>query len=509
MHVGFVILGGSGRMGGLGLQAITQFQQQQSEHTIELVGVVEVRKEALERLADDLRRFGHRTTQIWSDIDPALIRAAEYHAGVKLGHLERPKLVIYDASPTTFHTDNLRAVVSSEYLDNLIYLGEKPVFLDANDIKTFRKWQDCFFCDFIETTNPVFRATGAYIAEKSLSIKEMWFWRAGDYGLNHFSGAEKERKGVSGGSLFDKAVHDLSISVGWLTPQRIGDFEIDSARIECLQLHSIDPLQVMSVSGTYDPLLSKKQILRAFDPRPNGDSETRLQFPADAMFALDASWKIRGRRDPVPAHYLSSWIGYSGGEIAAEQAFISKLQQLGIEADEWRDERMGVCVPVGSLEPQSRYVRYNVYDEQEARLAIIECQAPNGERMHIVCNFLGGRFALNRTRSAILIRRPQGKRPHREYLYPVSESDHAEEARHYEQRKVTDFISVLQTVIEYCATNVPDPMISHRSALWVHDILIDAQEVGLRSSDFNSLRAKSRRIFREKVKSRRVKPVTN
>ena len=80
------------------------------------------------------------------------------------------------------------------------------------------------FCDFIELVNPVFETVRGFVAENSLSIQELWLWRAGSSAIK--KAVVCDRDGVMGGAVEDKALHDFSISVGLLGPGQISWVEL-------------------------------------------------------------------------------------------------------------------------------------------------------------------------------------------------------------------------------------------------------------------------------------------
>ena len=60
----------------------------------------------------------------------------------------------------------------------------------------------------------MFRAVEQYLAEERLQVERLWMWRAGSGGLRKALRADREV--VFGGALEDKALHDFSITLGWL-----------------------------------------------------------------------------------------------------------------------------------------------------------------------------------------------------------------------------------------------------------------------------------------------------
>lgn len=321
-------------------------------------------------------------------------------------------LVVYDATPTGAHFGNLSWVLARNP-DDIAYIGEKPLFVDPSEIIEMKNnfSLDCrFYCNFIETTNPVFSAVRSEIERLHLEIDEMWFWRAGASGIKKLIGAD--RAGVGGGALLDKAPHDLSLTVGLLGPTEIASKKVVSATVPC---HALSRLAVtegfnafLTATGRSTPSLEKGYQLDSQFPQ-------RAAFPADALFESDIEWILRGGKH-VPVHYLFSWLGYNGVRVdlekissdqipstgfshepmaafPAEQRFWELLDQLGFgdplggpESHPWLMLRpvLGPCSFAGPPDFGSTHTgATHLMVESQVRIAVIRCSDRT-----FICNFL-------------------------------------------------------------------------------------------------------------------------
>src|SRR5207248_4722307 len=103
--------------------------------------------------------------------------------------------ILYDASPTPFHIQNLPLA----HLWNMYYLGEKPIAVHEEQLHVLKDTHE-FFCDFIETENEAFYTLDEFIKRNRLQITSLKFWR---HSSTAFKLMRRERAGVEGGALLD------------------------------------------------------------------------------------------------------------------------------------------------------------------------------------------------------------------------------------------------------------------------------------------------------------------
>jgi hypothetical protein len=374
--IAFVVLGAVGYMGMNGIRALHRLNRMLGEKAFD--------PERLLVVDLDLARPDERRRPEWQEI--AAVLGARPHAIAEFHHA-RPFLwglrmadphcwvVIYDATPSIFHNGHL-VQIAADRDPRTIYLGEKPIFTALSDLETARHFPpECsFYCDLIETESPVFRGVAQYLQDERLQVEKLWMWRAGSGGLRKALRADREV--VFGGALEDKALHDFSITLGWLggpaalraiPPERI---RIENGHCFCLSDRAL-LLREPSLLSMNNGLIASFQHIPTL-----GRDFHRDRFPADVVTAMECDWVLEGRT--VNANYLVSWVGLTGS--AWEQQFQQR----------WRDVA-AIDLPIGRT-CETRHIeelgRSFECDVQEVRLGIVECRGPRG-RQTILCNFLG------------------------------------------------------------------------------------------------------------------------
>ncbi len=291
-----------------------------------------------------------------------------------------PPIIVYDATPSSFHTSNLDLLARMQdayrALDlKIYYLGEKPILTDPGDDEDDPpgdvKWAKeslppdfRYFCELIELSNPVFLTCKEIITKRNLSVQEIWLWRAGSSSLKKLAGTD--RNGVMGGAVEDKSLHDFSITLGILDPAQITGIKLmrtDGHDHLCL---AKDALVNSSVG-----FLSRTNSRVEWNKVYTWHSDT---FPADSMATADIRWFLQDGRS-VLGKYLFSWVGTSSCRLEAE--FRNKLKELGIQC------------PVGRIEETGRLEGLScTYDLEEARIGLVKCSDQQDHEVWIVMNFL-------------------------------------------------------------------------------------------------------------------------
>lgn len=475
MHVGFVVLGAAGYMGESGLEAIAQLQKDGLD--IGLVGALEANERtqyyAREAMIAAGIRQGHRAPIRLAA--PGLGSLAEIAVGYKNAFPPGAPIIIYDATPTWDHKDNLDYFMGREEGDGLFYLGEKPIFTDPADVEAFSDaWPNRqIFCDFIELVNPVFLTAKEYIRKNRLRIDRLWFWRAGSVGIERLLGGG--RRGVQGGSLLDKSVHDLALTIGFLGHNRVRCQVVKDAAVRGLMLHSAQAMEqpeprLLALDSVQEGYATERDIAKVLRPSL---LEARRKLPADALFELEVDWYVNGADEPIPAHYLSSWVG-TGRTSGLEHLLRGRLADLGFENSVWLDATPGK--PLGT--------RYR-YTREDVRVAILEC-SPSGEpggerrRVTIVCNFLTGKAdkhdppdKKDRPQRKVWVFESYGDGPAQLCFEQGGPGDYLAEKR-------SDLSEVFRNVVAHCAQE-GDAVMSRNCTLRVHKVLLEAQNRAMRS----------------------------
>lgn len=462
-RIGFIILGACGYMGGTALVGFPLLFKKLQKIKVDV---------NLLYLVDPAKGFDWDKILNWCEKKlgylPGIYRKIKdaLHS-IRFFHNSTIKLfpiIIYDASPTPAHYHNLSEIISQN--NNLFYLGEKPLVLDPNQIKDLKKLPPDynFFCELIETENPVFKKTKQYIVNNNLKIKKLSFWRAGGSGIKKAICAG--RPGIAGGALIDKAPHDFSITIGLLEPNEIKEFDgtDTGSRVNEADIHHF------IIAPEF--FLEKEQ--RLFLDATNHSNEQieidylkdRSKLSADGLFSTSVRWKRRDGLGDVQADYLFSWIGYKGypDESRAhpkEKEFISRLNQLGFHQKDWLviAEEKGPKTFSGppDFKEDTKSARC-ICRIEEVRIGIIEC-----DKKTIVCNFLTKYGQLCRYAYAV------NTKGEREPIYKEKpEQD-------YSRLKGQDLMAVFFAVSKACLETGNARHIARKASLLTHQAMLKAQ----------------------------------
>src|SRR5512146_1316736 len=310
LKIAFVVLGAVGYMGMNGIRTLQRLNRALGEKVFDPQRLLVVdldlarpdasrRPEGQEMAAllgerpHAIAEFHHARPFLWG------LRMADPHCWV----------VIYDATPSIFHNGHL-VQIAADRDARTIYLGEKPIFTALSDLETARRFPpECrFYCDLIETESPVFRGVAQYLADERLEVERLWMWRAGSGAIRKVLRADREV--VFGGALEDKALHDFSITLGWLGGVgAVRDIPQDKIRLHNGQEFCLSDRAVLQ--GEPGLLSMNNGLIESFRDIPTvGRDVHRDRFPADVLTAVECEWGLDGRR--VPASYLVSWVGVTG-----------------------------------------------------------------------------------------------------------------------------------------------------------------------------------------------------
>lgn len=402
-------------MGTTALRALFGLRQKRPDVEVKVLGAVEP-KENQQRNIRNLSRLTGVDVEIFDTLPEVL--GFQRCMFDKMG--ESGSVIIYDASPPVAHFGYLsdirrRANIRTE---KYVYLGEKPLFIDPFDVRIVSDSfppEFHFFCDFIESQNPVFIKVREYVETESLDIYDIKLWRAGCAGLTHLVGDERE--GVQGGALLDKSGHDLGITVGLLGLEEIRGYEILGVpNICCFMPFDANCLEV-GHAPSFKSVIGKqsKKIMR--------DTHfSRQELIADAAVAMRVQWNTRF--GVVTSKYLFSWIGRTGDP--QEREVIQELASLGFPEETWLDSQ-------GEVTSTSGKFNYNLED---IRVGIISCRNEKNHRdVKIVCNFVGKR-SLQRYAVAL-----EGKKLERHMIFE-------EPKKVYLEAKGEDLSGILSEVVD-------------------------------------------------------------
>lgn len=321
--------------------------------------------------------------------------------------IEDPFL-IYDATPTYIHIDNIVAVSmlykNELYKNKIFYFGEKPLLLDKDQLVSIpSEDQMIIWCNFIELFSPAFLSLRSFLNEnKDYLITKIRFWRVSTVGLEKIF--SHKREGVTGGSLEDKMIHDIALASGILSQSDLDGFKswikLEPEKvISSAMIPSFMPASIYSIAGNMPLFMAingkiTDDLEECGWKWPSATTGGTL-LPADASFILKTNIP---RKEPVnelnpyvEVDFYSSWVGLS--DFPALRTVIKQLSELNIENGfnelNWIHENTEKTEkPENPKNPNDIFTNYNI---EEARVCLIQgVKKDNNLSRHfsIACNFL-------------------------------------------------------------------------------------------------------------------------
>lgn len=441
----------------------------------------ELRKSVAEYLSDKkLEQF----PQLYPTLDDFIKKSL-------LSSPPEESLLVYDATPTQYHFNNLEAIkfvkADSILKDKvkIFYFGEKPLLIDEDKLKCILE-PPTIWCDFIELYSQVFLTLRDFLMHHpDFIIKKIRFWRLSCMGLDKVFTPGK-RPGVTGGALEDKMVHDIALTMGILSEGKnkafgfeglspdhfeAGDVKIRSARIPCFM-----PANVYSIAGNIPLFMTVR-----------GDtvdmaSDNHWQWPnmisdptADAAFILKTQFKrqdtsVSDALQYIDVEYYASWIGCSD-----LLSFIHVTKNLEVE---WVDEETKRIID----KERDTCVKYTF---DEVRMCLIEGIVNDGPYT-IACNFLH-RPKEDKKKNIL---------PEVITLLPNKQKKKVEVPTHINTNE-TSLDRIFIRVVENLREEKPEPLITNKSIYLVHRLLMDARRVAFEQYYDTSVEAeKANRKFR-------------
>jgi len=436
--VGIVIVGAAGDRGAAALEILPKLHaiERSQGINVELVCLAEANEASRAALASRAAALSGASCPVVSMLAEAIPHALRWLA---TGATPR-KLLVYDATPTAHHYLHLMTVLPHSEADRIYYFGEKPLFTKQGQVNFVERTFPgrTFFCEFIETENPAVRAAREFLRSERLHLQRMSFWRASCMGVSIAAG--DGRGGVEGGALLDKAPHDLSVAVSLLNARHILQWSVRDVHPHLLALH-----ESALLLGTRNFLSVANTPLEDISRPPTIPEH----WPASALASFDLDLTLQGG-SVVPVSCIASWLGIQ--ETAPERRFRDKLTSLGITAQEW----------LNTEEPQVSTDRHYRYENQEARVALLEGLSAGG-KVYLVLNLLA-KFA--------------GRR----FVYLIDESHRREVifaengGQNYHRQKDADLLRVFLRVVEHCAGHSHADNVGPEATLLVHGIMLRALE---------------------------------
>lgn len=400
-----LVILGLGRMGTLALKVARRLGAE-----VRLMAAVDPDRAARQQAAPLL---GDAEVWLTACLDEALALISERQPGCPV--------MVYDAAPPSVRPKNIQKL-REKLPPGSVILAEKPLALSLAEAAAALAGPEPVLGDFLEVANPAFVAACQYL--RGRPVRRLTFWRASTIGLDLLTGRVR-RAGVQGGSLLDKAVHDLAL-IGAL----VGPGETEVRQAVALAWMSTPGGGLMGLDGR--PL---DGTWPSRPPDPDGDGG-----PADAAFYLELG--LPRPWGTVGARVLSGWIGVTGSQPGSE--ILRELQGLGFQPED----------VVWTRSVQAADGRQGA---EEVRLAIIEAEGD----VTLVVDLLRPRVW--ETGGA------DGRRP----IFQVVDLD-------YEAMKASALEAVFRRALQTLRTGCDDPLIGREVVAWVHRVIFEARKEALR-----------------------------
>src|SRR5947209_3614543 len=285
--------------------------------------------------------------------------------------------LIYDATPAFLHSINMSEAARTP---NTIYLGEKPIITLPQDLNLARACGNDIYCDLIETKSVVGLTLLSLLSNKRFRIDNMKFWRLNSSGLRKIYQA-RARGGVTGGALFDKALHEIGLSV-CLTRELFG--AEPEVSIKDAVAFSFIPCQDSS-NDLVKLLLTGED--HGWNRIAKGeDDEDFDQWTADSAGYSAVEWRGQAG-EQIEAEYFFSWIGVSQFDELSVGAGLPSIEAKMNELDlpnPWYSSRQVIA---DDNELASGSNNGQLFLEEDCRILILDGLL-DGKRDTLVCNFL-------------------------------------------------------------------------------------------------------------------------
>jgi len=301
-------------------------------------------------------------------------------------------LIFYDASPTKWHSKNLKRIYTYNLSIPIYYFGEKPISTDKLQLHVRLSGEE-FYCNFTELQNSAYLTLRNYLDETNFQINSLKFWRASSIGFQKLIDPT-QRAGITGGALEDKGIHDIALTIDLLggvkklelKKQKIKENTessviVISPEIKPKEIHFM-PANLYSLfrpTPLFIDTRDEKTIDEIFKIEDTFGKEYKKYwyFAADSEFKMKIIWSLQDERQ-IEAKYYFSWVGLSE-EVKKE---IEK--EISIKLPEHWLGKKEQSVP--NSVPIIGGIRYLL---TEARLMIVEgVNKKDNKNEKIICNLL-------------------------------------------------------------------------------------------------------------------------
>ena len=266
----------------------------------------------------------------------------------EVGLNPQDSFLVYDATRSATHYDHLDDIC--ENFPSAIYVGEKPIFTEASQLKALEKFPGRIFCNLVESQNEATLKLRELQAH-GMRFHRLRFWRINSVALLKVFAGQK-RVGITEGALLDKSIHDLALTSMLLHNQGalLSDALVEEAVNLAYMPHAAGPAEAFSALRTEG----------AMDVA--GFAKLNWLTPSTMQTEFSYGWVGVGRFDDLCAD-------------AGKPRLRGLLSAYGLEESKWLFRAMVDGGENGSFE------------QQESRILVAE-GSQYGKQVDLVVNFL-------------------------------------------------------------------------------------------------------------------------
>jgi hypothetical protein len=266
----------------------------------------------------------------------------------EVGLKPQDSFLVYDATRSATHCDHLDDIC--ENFPSAIYVGEKPIFTEAIQLKALEKFPGRVFCNLVESQNEATLKLRE-LQTQGLRFRRLRFWRINSVALLKVFAGQK-RVGITEGALLDKSIHDLALTSMLLHNQGacLSEALVEEAVNLAYMPHAAEPTEAFSALRTEG----------AMDVA--GFARLHWMTPSAMQTEFSYGWVGVGRFDDLCSD-------------AGRPRLRGLLSAYGLEEAKWLFRAMVDGGENGSFE------------QQESRILVVE-GTQDGRPVELVVNFL-------------------------------------------------------------------------------------------------------------------------
>lgn len=258
------------------------------------------------------------------------------------------EFLVYDATCSATHCGHLEDIC--ENFPRAIYVGEKPIFTEENQLTALDRFPGRVFCNLVESQNEATLKL-AEMQRSGLRFQRLRFWRINSVALLKVFAGQK-RVGVTEGALLDKSLHDLALTSLLMHGQGV----------------------------CHSAAIVEEAVNLAYMPSAAKPSTAFTEYHTDGALDVAGFAKLNWMTpELVETEFSYGWVGVGRFDNLCAEAGRPRLRGLlsayGLEETKW----LSRVIVDGA--------KHGSFDQQDARILIAEGKQ-NGKQVCLIVNFL-------------------------------------------------------------------------------------------------------------------------